>query len=496
MSLSIARSILEAIARERESEGRMAQTYQMYLGGEWISRNQTIQVESPYDDSVVGQVSKASRRDFVTAVDEAHEAFAQTRDLPAYVRERVCLQIADGIEKNLDGFAKMMSQELGKAIRESRTEVLRAIALFRTSAEEAKRIGGEIIDLDWIPGSEGRFGLVRRFPRGVIGAITPFNFPFNLVAHKIGPAIASGNTIVLKPASKTPIIALMLAELIHKTEYPKGAVSILPGSAEDAMPLLEDERVKLITFTGSAEVGWWIKEHCGRKPVVLELGGNAGVIVADDADLDFATTRLLFGAFGVAGQSCISVQRIFVQDNIYDRFIKMFVDKIRGVKVGNPMDPSTDIGAMVDTRSVENTLASIKAAVADGAKLLTGGKAQGRMFEPTLLTDVKRSMAICSKEAFAPLAVVEKYREFEHAVAGINDSEYGLQAGVFTNRAKDIFTAFKWIECGGVIINDVPTYRVDHMPYGGVKRSGMGKEGIRYAIEDMTEPKLLAVNLR
>jgi acyl-CoA reductase-like NAD-dependent aldehyde dehydrogenase len=474
----------------------MAGQYKMYLGGAWVDRKARIRVVSPYNDAVVGSAAKAGRADFARAITIAHAAFEKTRELPAYVREKACRDIADGIEGDVDRFAKMMTAELGKAIKESRAEVLRAVGVFRTSAEEAKRVGGEIIDLDWVPGSEGRFGLVRRFPRGVIGAITPFNFPFNLVAHKIGPAIASGNAIVLKPASKTPLSALLLAELIGQTDYPKGAISILPGSAEDARPLLEDDRVKLITFTGSAEVGWWIKEHCGRKPVVLELGGNAGVIVADDADIDYATTRLLFGAFGVAGQSCISVQRIYVHHAIYDKFVKLFVGKIRKLKLGDPADPTTDIGAMVDTKAVENTKRSISEAVKGGAKVLTGGKAKGRLFEPTLLSNVKRMMAVCSKEAFAPIAVVDSYSAFEKAVAMINDSEYGLQAGVFTNRAKDIFYAYRRIECGGVVINDVPTYRVDHMPYGGVKRSGLGREGIRYAIEDMTEPKLLAMNLR
>ncbi len=474
----------------------MAKEYGIYLAGEWESRSRMNRVESPYDNEHVASVGMASREDFTAAIGRAHEAFEQTRELPAYVRENVCRAIADGIEKDLERFALTMSQELGKAIKDSRAEALRAVGLFRTSAEEAKRIGGEIIDLDWVAGSEGRLGLVRRFPRGVIGAITPFNFPLNLVAHKIGPAIASGNTIVLKPATKTPLSALLLAELIDQTEYPKGAVSILPASAADAAPLLEDERVKLITFTGSAEVGWWIKEHSGRKPVLLELGGNAGVIVADDADLEYATSRLLFGAFGVAGQSCISVQRIYVHEAIQQEFLDLMLAKIARLNVGDPLDPSTDIGAMVDATAVANTLAIIAAAVKDGARVLCGGVAKGNLFWPTLLTDVKRSMAVCTQEAFAPLAVVETYRRFEDVVAAVNDSEYGLQAGLFTNRMKDIMFAFRRIECGGVVVNDVPTYRVDHMPYGGVKRSGLGREGVRYAIEDMTEPKLLALNVR
>ncbi len=474
----------------------MTREYSFYLGGEWKSSPSRITVENPWDDSIVGQVAKATAKDITTAIDTAQAAFHETRELPAYRREAACRKIADLLEQRADEFAKMMTLELGKAIKESRLEVTRAIGLFRVSAEEAKRIGGEIIDLDWTPGSEGRIGLARRFPRGVIAGITPFNFPLNLVAHKIGPAIASGNSIVLKPASKTPIIALMLAELIEQTDYPKGAISILPASAQDASPLLTDERVKLITFTGSAEIGWWIKANSGKKPVVLELGGNAGVIIADDADLDFATTRLLFGAFGVAGQSCISVQRIFVQESVRERFTSLFLEKIAKLRVGDPNDPTTDIGTLVDSQSVSRTLDWIDQAVRSGAKLLCGGKASGRQMQPTLLTDVTPDMAVCKNELFAPVAVISGYRHFAGAVESINDSAFGLQAGIFTNRMNDIFHAFKRIETGGVIVNDVPTYRVDHMPYGGAKDSGMGREGVRYAIEDMTEPKFLALNPR
>jgi len=474
----------------------MSKHYKMYLGGEWVDRKEKIVVESPYDDSKIGTVASASKEDFTKAIDAAEKAFAITRELPAYKREETCLAISHALERDIEKFTKMMCLELGKAYQDSKGEVQRAISVFRVAAEEAKRIGGDIVDLDWAVGSEQRIGLVRRFPLGVVAGISPFNFPLNLIAHKIGPAIASGNTIVLKPASKTPIIALMLAELIDATDHPKGAVSILPASSAETTPLLEDPRVKLITFTGSAEVGWWIKSKAPGKHVVLELGGNAGVAIADDADLDFAVTRLLKGAFGVAGQSCISVQRIFVQEKVYDKVLDLFVKKAKTLKVGDPLDHKTDVGAMVDTKSVENTVAAIDQAVKGGAKVVIGGKPKGRLLPPTILTDVKTSMDVCSKEAFAPLAVVMKYDKFEDVVDAINDSEYGLQAGVFTNRVKDIFHAFKYIECGGVVINDVPTYRADHQPYGGTKKSGVGREGIRYSIEDMTEIKILSMNLK
>jgi glyceraldehyde-3-phosphate dehydrogenase (NADP+) len=481
---------------EVPGEIKMRNSRSMFLGGEWASREARIEVRCPFDNTLVGRVASATAKEFTTAIDRAHRAFAITRRLASYEREAACKFVAEALEKRSEEFARMMSRELGKAIKESRLEVARAVGVFRLSAEEAKRIGGEIIDLDWNRGSEERFGLVRRFPLGVIGAITPFNFPLNLVAHKVGPAMASGNTIVLKPASKTPIIALMLAEILEDCGYPKGAISILPGSAESARPLLDDPRVKLITFTGSDTVGWWIKAHCGKKPVVLELGGNAGVVIADDADLDFATTRLLFGAFGVAGQSCISVQRIFVQEKVYSKFLSMFKRKVARLKLGNPLDPKTDIGTMVDKAAVQNSVTMIKAATQEGARVVVGGKARGLLMQPTILTGVKRSSPLCAREAFAPVAVVEKYRRFTDAVAAVNDSEYGLQAGVFTNRMKDVFYAFREIDCGGVVINDVPTYRADQQPYGGMKDSGLGREGVRYAIEDMTAVKILSVNPR
>jgi len=474
----------------------MAKNYKMYLGGKWVDRRNKITVKSPYDGSLVGRVAAASKEDYTEAIRIADETFRLTRDLPSYKREETCRAISAALERNLDKIAIMMSRELGKALKDARGEVARSIGVFKVAAEEAKRVGGEIIDLDWAPGSEERVGLVRRFPRGVIAGISPFNFPLNLVAHKIAPAIASGNTIVLKPASATPILALMLAEIIDKTDHPKGAVSILPGASSEASPLLDDPRVKLITFTGSSEVGWWIKEHSGKKEVVLELGGNAGVAIADDADLDFATTRLLFGAFAVAGQSCISVQRIFVHEKIYTKFLRMFKAKVAKLKVGNPLDPKTDVGAMVDKQSVMATLETVKAAVEGGAKILIGGRTRGNIMRPTVLTDVKASMDVCCKEAFAPLAVVMKYKRFKKVVDEINNSVYGLQAGIFTNRIRDVFYAFKHIECGGVVINDIPTYRADHQPYGGMKDSGLGREGVRYSIEDMAEVKILSMNLK
>jgi glyceraldehyde-3-phosphate dehydrogenase (NADP+) len=468
----------------------------MYLGGKWESAKSTITVTSPFDGSLIGEVAAASSADYTRAIEIAHQAYDQTRRLPSHQRERILRQIADGIEKNKEQFARSISQEMGKVIRDSRGEVDRAISTFRVSAEEAKRISGEVIDLDWLPGHEQRTGIIRRFPIGVIAGITPFNYPINLVAHKVGPAIASGNTIVLKPASKTPIVALLLAEIIDQTDLPKGAVSVLPGSATESKPLLDDERVQLVTFTGSSEVGWYIKQHCGKKKVVLELGGNAGVIIADDANLDWSAKRLLFGGFTSNGQSCISVQRIFVHESVYDSFLLKFTSMVAGLKIGSPLDETTDVSAMVDNASTAKVLAWIDEAINGGAQVVCGGKIKEGVLVPTIVTDVKSDMKVCLHEVFAPLVTIRKYREFRKAVAEVNDSAFGLQAGVFTNRLDDIMYAYEEIITGGVVVNDVPTYRADHMPYGGRKDSGMQREGVRYAIEDMTEPKILVINLK
>jgi acyl-CoA reductase-like NAD-dependent aldehyde dehydrogenase len=474
----------------------MSDTQKMYLGGAWVSSGATIDVTCPFDGSRVGRVAAATRNDYSKAIDQADRAFAETRKLASYQKERILLQIADGIEKNAEAFARSLSLEMGKVIRDSRAEVGRAVSTFRVSAEEAKRIGGQVLDLDWLPGHEQRTGIVRRFPIGVIAGITPFNFPINLIAHKVGPAIAAGNTIVIKPASKTPIIALMLAEVIDKTDLPRGAISILPGSASEASPLLEDDRVKLISFTGSSEVGWQIKQNCGKKKIVLELGGNAGVIVADDANLDWAVKRLLFGGFTSNGQSCISVQRIFAHEAVFDSFIERFRTAVTALKVGPPLAEDSDVSAMVDSLSTEKVKAWIEEARSLGAGIVCGGEVKVGVLLPTILTDVKPDMKICLHEVFAPLVTIAKYRDFKQAVAEINNSRYGLQAGVFTNRLDDIMFAFEEIQTGGVIINDVPTYRADQMPYGGVKESGLQREGVRYAIDDMTETKLLVLNLK
>lgn len=474
----------------------MAKHYKMFLAGKWVTRKEKMTITNPYDDSKVGTVSMASKKDITDAITKAQKAFEETRQLPVHVRHDICMQISDALAKNREKFARMMSTEMGKALSDSDTEVGRAIETFRISAEESRRIGGEIVDLDWVPGHENRMGFIRRFPIGVIAGISPFNFPLNLVAHKIGPAIASGNAIVLKPAPKTPIMALMLAELIDKTDYPKGAISILPASNEAASALIEDDRIKLISFTGSDAVGWMIKGKAKKARVVLELGGNAGVVIADDADLKFAVQRVVKGGFGGAGQSCISVQRVFVQEKVYDKFVRDLVRETKKLKVGNPTNKNTDIGTLVDDNAVEKTKAIFEDARQKGAKFRTGGTIRRRLAQPTILTNVSNDMKACAMEAFAPVLAVTKYKTFKEAVKELNNTPYGLQAGVFTNRMDDIMYAFNNVEVGGLTVNDVPTYRADHQPYGGVKDSGIGREGPRYAIEDMTEPRIMLMKIK
>ena len=352
---------------------------------------------------------------------------------------------------------------------------------------------GETIPLDLMPASKGRVGITRRFPIGPIAGISPFNFPLNLAAHKLAPAIAAGCSIVLKPPSKDPLTMLTVAEIVDGVGLPQGAVSILPMTRELGDRMVADDRFKLLSFTGSPSVGWRMKERAGKKKVVLELGGNAGVIVDKSADLDWAVRRLLVGAFTYAGQVCISVQRMFVHDDIWDELMKRFVEGAKSIKVGDPLDPETELGPMVDGAAAERTQRWVDEAVAMGGKILLGGKADGNFFPPTILTDVPPQAQVCSNEAFAPLAVAFRFKDFGDAIKQVNDSMFGLQTGVFTNDLANSWRAFNELEVGGVIVNDVPTYRIDHMPYGGVKDSGLGREGLRWAIEDMTEIRIMVL---
>lgn len=476
------------------AESATAKRHPIFLAGEWVESDDPVSIINPYDGSVVGVTFNASADQLDRATAAAVDAFAVTSKMPTYDRAALLGRIANGLAERRDEVVRLIALEAGKPIREGETEVDRGVFTLRTAAEEAKRIDGEVIPLDLLPSSKGRFGIVRRFPIGPIAGISPFNFPLNLALHKLAPAIASGNPIVLKPPSKDPLTMLLVAEILEASGVPKGAVSILPMSREVGNQMVEDDRFKLLSFTGSPDVGWEMKRQAGMKKVVLELGGNAGVIVDSDADLDFAVNRVKFGAFAYAGQVCISVQRVFVVDDVYDAFRDALVEQVKTVKLGDPLDRATELGPMIDERAAGRTQRWIDQAVAEGARVLTGGRADGRFFEPTVIENAKSESFVCSREAFAPLVTLFPVKSFGEAINRVNDSDFGLQAGVFTNRLEHALAAFEWLEVGGVIINDVPTYRIDHMPYGGVKSSGLSREGVRYTVEDMTEPRLMVIN--
>ncbi|HUK57087.1 MAG TPA: aldehyde dehydrogenase family protein [Nitrospiria bacterium] len=474
----------------------MIKEYQIFLAGSWKPCKKAVEVTNPYDGEAIGSVHQAEEAEAEHAIRAAQQAFPELRRMPLYRRAEALRKITEGIRERSEELARMICREAGKPITDARGEVARAILNFQTAVEETKRLGGEVIPLDLAAGSESRVGIVRRFPIGPVLGISPFNFPLNLVGHKIAPAIASGNPIVLKPAPKTPVTALMLGEIIATAELPAGSVSILPCANELAQKMATDDRFKLLSFTGSAKVGWYLKSKAGKKKVLLELGGNAGVIIHRDADLDLAARRCAAGGFSYAGQSCISVQRIFVHEPVIKPFMDRFLNLVRGLKTGDPMDEGTNVGPMINSDAAERTEQWVEEAVRQGAKVLIGGKRRGRMFEPTVLTDVTPMMKVCSEEVFAPLVVVIAYHDFDEALSSLNNSAYGLQAGLFTNDLKKIFQAYEELEIGGLMVNEVSSYRIDPMPYGGVKDSGLGREGVRYAIEEMTEPKLLALNLQ
>jgi acyl-CoA reductase-like NAD-dependent aldehyde dehydrogenase len=473
-----------------------AKTWGFFLDGKWITDGEPFEVLAPYDHSVVGATFRATAAHAEAAVLAAQRAFQITRKMPGYERQGILRKISEAIKTRLEEFARIMALEAGKPIRTARVEVERAIFTFAVAAEEATRIGGEYIPLDWQPSAVGRAGIVRRFSLGPILAITPFNFPLNLVAHKVAPAIAAGCTIVLKPAPQTPLSSLLLAEVIEKAGWPAGALNVLPLAILEAERLVSDDRLKLLSFTGSAPVGWALKQKSGKKKVVLELGGNAGVIVHSDADVEDAARRCVLGGFSYAGQSCISVQRIFVQRSVEEQFLALLAAGVNKLKTGDPLDESSDVGPMISEAAARRAASWVEEAVAGGAKLIAGGKRMGSVLEPTILTRTQSKMKVNCEEVFAPVVVVEPYDDFPEAIRRVNDSPYGLQAGVFTCDSKLLFTAFEELEVGGVIARDVSAWRIDHMPYGGVKDSGMGREGLRYAIEEMTEPRILVLNIR
>ncbi len=474
----------------------MEKVYHFYINGQWTASGQKHKIFSPYDGQEVAEIYLAEIEQVKEAISEAQRAFALTAKLSSFERAKILEQVAQGISRRREELARSIAQQAGKPIRDARAEVDRGVMTFQIASEEAKRINGEVIPLDLSPATAGRWGLVRRFPLGPIAAITPFNFPLNLVAHKVAPALASGNTLLLRPASQVAVTSLLLAEILAETDLPAGAFNVIPCSYEAAELLLTDDRIKMITFTGSSTVGWELKKKAYKKKVTLELGGNAALVVEPDADLSFAVPRAVFGSFAYAGQICISIQRLFLHEKIYDRFLDEFSNRTKGLKLGDPLEETTDIGPMINEAAARQTEEWVNEAIEKGAKLVCGGRRQGSLFEPTILENVQPEWRISWLEAFAPVVVVYRYHDFAEALRQVNYSIYGLQAGVFTSDLKKAFQAYEALEVGGVIINDIPTFRIDHMPYGGVKESGFGREGLRYAIEEMTEVKLLALNLK
>lgn len=468
------------------------ETYKIYCGGEFITTNESLSVINPYTNEAFAQTFLANESTLEISINLALSAKEKMKELPAYKKSEALTFIANEIKTNRQHLAEVLSKESAKPIKYALSEIDRAAQTFVVASEECKRLPKEYISLDWTPNGEKREGLVNYFPVGVVAGIAPFNFPMNLAVHKIAPAIAAGCPIILKPASSAPLSTLELAKIIDKTSLPKGAVSILPMTRQTGNLLVTDTRINLLSFTGSPEVGWPMKAQCGKKKVVLELGGNAGVIVTESGLNENTIAKCVMGAFAYSGQICIHAQRIFVNEKIFNAFIKEFLQKTSELKFGNPLLQDTDVSDMIDEGNAQRIESWIMEAVTKGAKILVGGKRTGKYVEPTVLTNCKNTMKIYCEEAFGPIVCVETYNgKITEAVNKVNDSKFGLQCGVFTNDISELNECYKHLEVGGVIHNDVPTLRFDHMPYGGIKESGLGREGVKYAIMDMLEPRIL-----
>jgi len=473
----------------------LRETYPLYLAGQPAMTTGTLAVTNKYTGQVATHVACADRTLVTRAIDAAQEAFPQTRRMPAWQRRDILQHVVTRIAERQEELARVLAIEVGKPIRDARGEITRVIDTFRLAAEEATRLAGEWLPLDIAPRATGYQAIVRRFPLGPCTFITPFNFPLNLAAHKIGPAIAAGCPWVLKPASATPVSALLLGEILAETPLPSGTFSILPASPADVEPLVTDERMRFLSFTGSPQVGWALRARAGRKRVTLELGGNAACIVDRDADLDYAADRLTFGAFYQSGQSCISVQRVLAHRAIYAALRSRLVERAEKLAIGDPLDERSFLGPLISEADAIRVEQWVAEAVAAGARVLCGGRRQGPCYEATWLEDVDPQQKISCREVFGPVATVQPFDDFDEALRKANDSIYGLQCGVFTRDLPRAFRAFEELDVGGVVINDVPSFRVDNMPYGGMKESGCGREGVRYAIEEMTERKVLVLRI-
>lgn len=464
------------------------------VAGSWHTRKEAWRVNHPYDGHLVANVSRACSSDVDEAIQHAGNGATQMRKLPRHERGRILREVSDRLAREVEDWSNLITLESGKPIRSSEHEVRRAVITFRVAAEEALRFGAEHIPLDTEPGARGDLGIVTHEPLGVIAAITPFNSPLNLVAHKVAPAIASGNAVLLKPALQTPITALRLGRALLDAGLPEEAISILTCSDTDAAPLVEDERVRGLTFTGS-QVGWELKARATRKKVTLEMGGNGGIIVAEDANMDAALDAAVAGAFGSSGQRCIATRRILVHEQHAPAFIEAMVARTAKLKSGDPRDPATVVGPVVSLAAAERAEQWIEDALAGGARVLVGGTRAGPVVAPTILTDVADEARIWCDELFAPVTSIRTFININDAIDQMNAGPYGLQVGVFTQNMNTAYHAFEHLRFGGVLVNEGPGYRAEHMPYGGTKASGVGREGIRYAMEAMTEPKMLIVTV-
>jgi glyceraldehyde-3-phosphate dehydrogenase (NADP+) len=469
-------------------------TYKIYAAGEFVQTEKPLNIINPYNGEIVAKTFLGNEDILEKAILKAESVACEMRDFPSWGKYEVLTEIATALKDNRDDFARLLCLESAKPMKYSLGEINRAIQTFTIAAEESKRLPKEYIDLDWTPAGDKKEGIVRYFPVGLVAGISPFNFPMNLAVHKIAPAIAAGCPIILKPSTSTPLSTLKLAQIIDKTILPKGAVSIIPMDRKTGNKLVTDHRFNLLTFTGSPEVGWKMKQDAGKKKVVLELGGNAGVIVTESADIDRAVKKCIVGGYAYSGQVCIHAQRIYIHTSVFDEFSKKFTAEAGKLKVGNPLETDTDISSMIDKANAIRIQEWVDEAIADGAKLLTGGKRELSYFPPTVLSETHKDMKVCSLEVFGPVVILEPFNNFEEAVNYVNEGRFGLQSGVFTNSIEEMNFAFLNLKVGGVIINDVPTFRVDHMPYGGVKDSGLGREGIKYSIFDMMEPRILVKN--
>ncbi len=473
-------------------------TEKFLIGNEFQSSNDVIEIKNPYTNEIVKKVYKSDKDQIDKSLNYLSATFLKYKNATTYLRSELLEKISKKISDKKEELAYLITLETGKPLKFSKIELERAVLTFKLGSEEAKRIEGEYLNLDLLKGSENVTGIIKRFPVGIILAITPWNFPINLVAHKVSPALASGNVVLLKPASASLTCGIELGKIIKESCEDLGLdycpVNVVTASGKDIEQFVSDDRIKLVSFTGSSSVGWNLKRKINKQKISLELGGNAGVIVDESGDIKKAVAKIIVGGFGQAGQSCISVQRVFVHEKKYAEFEELMKQETKKVKTGNPFEEDTDVASMITESDAKKVEEWINDALNGGAKILTGGKRDKAVLTPTILTDTKKEMNVNSKEVFAPLITLTKFKDFKKAVEEVNDSMYGLQAGVFTENINNAFYAFNNIEAGGIIINNVSTYRMDSMPYGGVKDSGNAREGIKYAIEEMTERKLMVIS--